>query len=93
MVFVKKSGGYRSGVDCQALNAVISTRCHDMLDQLGGKKIFTAHYGYWLIKMCVESKRFSMHDGQYQFRVMPFCVSRFLYKGYRIHVSQQLQYL
>ena len=52
----KKSGKYRFRVDYRALNAVVTRkdvfqmpRIDDMLDQLGGKKIFTtlyAHSGY-----------------------------------------------
>ena len=45
----------------------------DMLDQLGGKKIFTtldARSGYWQIKMGAGSQEktaFSTHDGLYEF--------------------------
>ena len=82
----KKSGEYRFCVDYRALNAVTRKdvfpmpRIDDMLDQLGGKKIFTtldARSGYWQIKMGSESQEktaFSTHDGLYEFRVMPFGV-------------------
>ena len=87
MVLVKKkSGEYRFCVDYRALNAVTRKdvfpmpRINDMLDQLGGKKIFStldAHSGYWQIKMGVESQEktaFSTHDSLYEFRVMLFGV-------------------
>ena len=61
----KKSGGLRYCVDYRALNAVTRKdvfpmpRIDDMLDQLGGKKIFTtldARSGYWKIKMDADSQ-------------------------------------
>lgn len=85
MVLVKKkSGGYRFCADYRALNAITRKdafpmpRIDDMLDQLGGKKIFTtldARSGYRQIKMDADSQEktaFSTHDGLYEFRVMPF---------------------
>ena len=87
MVLVKKkSGGLRFCVDYRALNAVTRKdvfpmpHIDDMLDQLGGKKIFItldARSGYWQIKMGADSQEktaFSTHDGLYEFRVMPFGV-------------------
>ena len=82
----KKDGGLRFCVDYRALNAVTRKdvfpmpRIDDMLDQLGGKKIFStldARTGYWQICMDPSSREktaFATHNGLYEFRVMPFGV-------------------
>ena len=86
VLVIKKSGGLRFCVNYRALNVVTRKdvfsmpRINDMLDQLGGKKIFTtldACSGYWQIKMGADSQEktaFSTHNGLYKCRVMPFGV-------------------
>lgn len=82
----KKSGGYRLCIDYWVLNAItrkdvfLMPRIDDMLDQLGGKKIFItldACSGYWQVKMGADSQErtaFSTHDKLYKFWIMPFGV-------------------
>ena len=87
VVLVKKRGGdLRFCVDYRALNAVTRKdvfpmpRIDDMLDQLGGKRIFStldARSGYWQIKLGESSREktaFATHDGLFEFRVLPFGV-------------------
>ena len=82
----KKDGGVRFCVDYRALNTVTKKdvfpmpRIDDMLNQLGGKQIFStldAKTGYWQIRMGPTSQQktaFTTHTGLYEFRVMPFGV-------------------
>ena len=80
----KKNGGIRFCADYRRLNALTQKdvypmpRIDDILDQLGGKRIFStldARTGYWQIKLeegSREKAAFTTMDGLYEFCVMPF---------------------
>ena len=85
IVLVKnKNGGIRFCVDYRCLNALTRkdvypmSRIDDILDQLGGKRIFStldARTGYWQIKVeegSREKTAFTTMSGLYEFCVMPF---------------------
>ena len=79
----KKSGDLRFCVDYRRLNPVTRKdvpipRIDDLLDQLGGKKVFStldAKRGCWQIQMESSSREktaFITQHGLFEFRVMPF---------------------
>ncbi|CAL1687614.1 unnamed protein product [Lasius platythorax] len=85
VVLVKKKNGLlRFCVDYRKLNAVIIKdsypllRIKDILDQLSGNSWFSTldlKSGYWQVKVSSEDKEktaFSIGNGLWQFRVMPF---------------------
>ena len=80
----KKDGTQRFCVDYRALNAVTKAdtyplpRIDDLLDQLGDSRYFSTLdlvSGYWQIRLSPNSKEktaFSVPQGLFEFRVMPF---------------------
>ena len=79
-----KSGNLRFCVDYRRLNAVTHKdvfpipRIDDLLDQLGGKKVFSlldAKSEYWQIQMESSSREntaFITHHRLFEFHVIPF---------------------
>ena len=84
VVVRKKDGTLRFCVDYRKLNAATTKdvfplpRVDDLVDCLGGAKIFTTldeASGYWQIPMSTNSQpltAFTTHHGLFEFKVMPF---------------------
>ena len=84
MLVSKQDGSTRFCVDYRRLNTItkldefLLPRIDNSLDLLSGMKYFSTlnlATGYWQVNMSLDSKEktaFVMHDGLYEFSVMPF---------------------